>query len=78
MIERSGDTMCSVHCAQGVEEHGFPDSASKPRSMVSPGLASKPVAVVLVLWPQNHSLGFPGLGLKTGSRGLVTGPTKSS
>jgi hypothetical protein len=32
------------------------------------------VATVLVVWPQNHSLGFPGLGLKTGSYGLVIWP----
>jgi hypothetical protein len=25
------------------------------------------VATDLMVWPQNHSLGFPGLGLKTGS-----------
>jgi hypothetical protein len=30
-----------------------------------------------VVWPQNHSLGFPGLCLKTGSYGLVIWPTKS-
>jgi hypothetical protein len=31
--------------------------------MVSPGLASKPVATVLLVWPQNHSVGFPGYDL---------------
>jgi hypothetical protein len=31
----------------------------------------KPVATVFVVWPQNHSLGFPDLGLKAGSYGLV-------
>jgi hypothetical protein len=41
------------------------------------GLASKPVATVLVVWPQNHSLWFSGLGFKTGSYGLVICPTKS-
>jgi hypothetical protein len=45
--------------------------ASKLRSMVSPSLASKLVATVLVVCPQNQSLGFPGLGLKTGSCSLV-------
>jgi hypothetical protein len=30
-----------------------------------------------VVWPQNHSLGFPDLGLKTYSYGLVIGPIKS-
>jgi hypothetical protein len=46
--------------------------------MVSPGLASKPVVIVLVVWPQNHLLGFPDLGLKTGSYGLAICYTKSS
>jgi hypothetical protein len=62
-IERSGDAVCGLHHAQGDEERGFLGLASKPRSTVSPGLASKPVAMVLVT--QNHSLGFPSLGLKT-------------
>jgi hypothetical protein len=57
---------------------GFLGLASNPRSMFSPGLASKPVATVLVVWPQNHSLGFPDLGLKIGSYGLVIWLTKSS
>jgi hypothetical protein len=35
------------------------------------------MATVLMIWPQNHSLGFPSLGLKTGSYGLVIWPTKS-
>jgi hypothetical protein len=69
--------MCSLHHAQEYEEHEFLGLASKPMSMVSPGLATKPVATVLVVWPQNHSLGFPGLGLKTGNCGLVIWPTKS-
>jgi hypothetical protein len=77
MIERSDDAVCSPYRAQGDEEHEFLSSASKPRSTVSPGLTSKLVATVLVVWPQNHSLGFLGLGLKTGSCGLVIWPTKS-
>jgi hypothetical protein len=77
MIKRSGDAVCGLHHAQGDEECGFLGLASKPRSTVSPGLASKPVATVLVVWPQNHSLGFPGLGLKTGSCDLVIWPIKS-
>jgi hypothetical protein len=71
MIERSGDAVCGLHRAQGDEEHVFLSSASKPRSMVSPNLASKTVATVLAVWPQNHSLQFSGFGLKTGSCGLV-------
>jgi hypothetical protein len=67
--------VCTVH--KGDEESGFLGLASKPRSTVSPGLASKQVATILVVWPQNHSLRFPGLGLKTGSCGLVIWPTKS-
>jgi hypothetical protein len=48
-IERSDDVVCGLHCAQGDEERGFLSSASKPRSTVSLGLASKPVATVLVV-----------------------------
>jgi hypothetical protein len=40
-------------------------------AQVSPGLASKLVATILVVWPENHSLEFLDLGLKTVSRGLV-------
>jgi hypothetical protein len=58
-IESSGDTMCGRHHAQGDKEHMFLGLVSKPRSTVSPGLASKQVAMVLLVWPQNHSLGFP-------------------
>jgi hypothetical protein len=50
---------------QGDNERGYLGLASKPRSMVSPDLSSKPVATVLMVCSQNHSLGFPGLGLKT-------------
>jgi hypothetical protein len=41
MIERSGDAVCGLDDAQEDEEHRFLGSASKPRSTVSPGLASK-------------------------------------
>jgi hypothetical protein len=69
--------VCGLHHAQGDNEREFLGLASKPRSTASPSLASKPVATVLVVCAQNHSLGFPGLGLKTGSCGLVIWPTKS-
>jgi hypothetical protein len=49
MIGRSDDTMCSLYHAQGDEEREFLGLASKPRLTVSPGLASKPVATVLVV-----------------------------
>jgi hypothetical protein len=78
MIGRSGDVVCSLYRAQGDEEHRFLGSVSKPRSTVSSSLASKPVATVLVVWPQNPSLGFPGLGHKTDRCGLVIWPPKSS
>jgi hypothetical protein len=52
MIERSCDVVCSLHHAQGDEECKFLGLASKPRSMVSSGLASKLVATILVVWPQ--------------------------
>jgi hypothetical protein len=49
----------------------FAGLASKLVATVSPGLASKPVVSFLVE-PQNQGGGgFPGLGLKTGSSGLV-------
>jgi hypothetical protein len=44
MIERSGDTMCGLHHAQGDKERVFLGSASKPRSTDSPDLGSKPMA----------------------------------
>jgi hypothetical protein len=34
-IGRSGDAVCGLHHAQGDEERGFLDLASKPRSTVS-------------------------------------------
>jgi hypothetical protein len=77
-IERLGDAVCSLHHAQEDEERGFLGSASKPRSAVSLSLASKPVATVLLVWPQNHLFGFPSLGLKTDSYGLVIWAIKSS
>jgi hypothetical protein len=58
-IERSGDAVCGLHQAQGEEEHGFLGSASKARSMVSPILASKLVATVLVVWHKTTRSGFP-------------------
>jgi hypothetical protein len=76
-IERSGNTVCGLHHEHGDEERGFLGLASKPRSIVSPSLASKPVTTVLMVWHQNHSLGFPGLGLKTSICGLMIWPTKS-
>jgi hypothetical protein len=63
--------MCSLHRARGDEKYEFLGLASKPRLTVSLGLASKPVATPFVVWPQNHSLGFSSLGLKSGSCGLV-------
>jgi hypothetical protein len=51
--------------------------ASKPATTVSPSLASKLVVGFLVE-PQNQGGGgFPGLGLKTGSSGLVIWSSKS-
>jgi hypothetical protein len=55
----------------------FSNLASKLVAMVSPGLASKPVVGFLVE-PQNQGGGgFLGLGLKTGSSGLVIWASKS-
>jgi hypothetical protein len=58
VIERLGDAVCGLYCAQGDEERGFLGWASKPRSIVCQwigfkitktvfsGLASKPVVTV--------------------------------
>jgi hypothetical protein len=55
----------------------FADLSSKPVATVSPSLASKPVVGFLVE-PQNQGGGgFLGLGLKTGSFGLVIWASKS-
>jgi hypothetical protein len=55
----------------------FSSLVSKLMAMVSPGLALKPVVGFLVE-PQNHGGGgFPGLGLKTDSFGLVIWVSKS-
>jgi hypothetical protein len=48
-IERLGDAVCDLYRAQGDDERGFLGLASRPRSTVSPDLASKPVATVLVI-----------------------------
>jgi hypothetical protein len=56
----------------------FSSLASKLVATVSPGLASKSVVDFLVE-PQNQGDGgFPGLGLKTGSSGLVVWTSKST
>ncbi len=55
----------------------FANLTSKLVATVSPGLASKPVVGFLVE-PQNQGGGgFSGLGLKTGSSGLVIWASKS-
>jgi hypothetical protein len=55
----------------------FSSLASKLVAMISPGLASKP-AVGFFVEPQNQGGGgFPDLGLKTGSFGLVIWASKS-
>jgi hypothetical protein len=55
----------------------FSSLASKLVATVSPGLASKP-AVGFLIEPQNQGGGgLPGVGLKTGSYGLVIWASKS-
>jgi hypothetical protein len=76
VIERSCDAVCGMYRARGEEDLGFLGLASKTRSMVSPGLATKSVATVFMVF-QNHSPRFPGLGLKICSCNLVIQPTKS-
>jgi hypothetical protein len=53
-IETLGDAVCGVHHAQGDEERGFLGLSSKPRSTVSPGLASKLVAMISCFETQNQ------------------------
>jgi hypothetical protein len=54
----------------------FSSLASKVVATGSPGLASEP-AVGFLVEPQNQGGGgFPGLGLKTGSSGLVIWDSK--
>jgi hypothetical protein len=55
----------------------FSGLTSKPVATVSLGLTSKP-AVGFLVEPQNQDgAGFPGLGLKIGSYGLVIWASKS-
>jgi hypothetical protein len=49
-----GDAVCGLHRAQGDKERRFLGPASKPMSTIAPDLASKPMGMVLVVWPQNH------------------------
>jgi hypothetical protein len=55
----------------------FASLASKLVVTVSPGLASKPAVGFLVESQNQGGGGFPGLGLKTGSSGLVMWASKS-
>jgi hypothetical protein len=56
----------------------FSSLASTLEATVFPGLASKPVVDFLVELQNQGGGGFPGLGLKTGSFGLVIWASKSS
>jgi hypothetical protein len=49
----------------------FSGLALKPVATVSPGVASKPAVGFLVETQNQAGGGFPGLGLKIGSSGLV-------
>jgi hypothetical protein len=55
----------------------FSSLASKLVATVSPGLTSKSVIGFLVKHQNQGGGGFPGLGLKTGSSGLVIWISKS-
>jgi hypothetical protein len=48
--KRSGDALCGLHHTQGDEERRFLGLASKPRSTISLGLASKPVPTSYLVW----------------------------
>jgi hypothetical protein len=55
----------------------FASLASKLVATVSPGLASKPVVGFLVEHQNQGDEGFSGLGIKTGSSGLMIWASKS-
>jgi hypothetical protein len=55
----------------------FASLSSKLVVMVSPGLASKPAVGFLVESQNQGGGGFPDLGLKTGSSGLLIWASKS-
>jgi hypothetical protein len=61
------------YCAQIDKEREFLGLVLKPRLTVSPDLASKPVATILVVWPQNTRSGFPVLASKSAARFLGFG-----
>jgi hypothetical protein len=63
-IGRSGDAMCGLYRAQWDEEREFLGLASKPRSTISTGLASKPLARVFQFGPQSQQLRFDDLAHK--------------
>jgi hypothetical protein len=50
MIERSDNIVCCLHRAQKDEEHEFLGLASKSRSIISPDLTLKPVALGFSVW----------------------------
>jgi hypothetical protein len=50
MIKRLGDAVYCLHHAQGGEKCGILGLALKPRSTISPDLASKPVAAGVPVW----------------------------
>jgi hypothetical protein len=49
-IERFGDAVCSLHVAQGEEEHGFLGLASKLRSMVCQWFGLKTTGSSFLVW----------------------------
>jgi hypothetical protein len=50
MIERSSDTLCGLHRAQGDEEHGFLSLDSKLRSMVCQLFDLKTTRTGFLVW----------------------------
>jgi hypothetical protein len=73
MIERLGDTVCGVHCAQGDEERMFNLKTKvddffrfglKTGGYSSCGLVSKPLTQVFQFGPQNQQLRFGDLAHK--------------
>jgi hypothetical protein len=67
--------VCTVHME--TRKAGFLDDPQNQGRRFVSGLASKPLGRFSLVWPQDWWLGFPGLGLKTGSSSLVNWASKS-
>jgi hypothetical protein len=67
--------VCTIHVE--MRSAGFLVEPQNQDQRFVSGLASKPLGRFLPVWPQKRWLGFPGLGLKIDSYGLVICASKS-